>query len=145
MGPFERLLDRHYSGTRYQTLLIAAFALLAAVLAAVGIAGVVAQAVARRGHEIGVRQALGADRAEVVRLMLREGAGLVAVGVPLGLLGAARGSRVLGSLLFRVEPADPLTYAVVGFVLAAVALVAAWLPARRAAAVQPARALRAEG
>lgn len=145
MGPLAAHLEGHRTGTRNQALLIGFFALLATVLASVGIAGVVAYAVARRGHEIGVRQALGADGGDVVWLVLTEGLRLVAIGLPLGLLLAAAGSRLLGSLLFGVEPGDPVTYLGVGLGLTAVALASAWIPARRAAAVHPATALRSEG
>ena len=144
VGPLERLLWEHRVGPRHQAMLIGAFALLATALASVGLAGVVAYAVAERGHELGVRQALGADAGDVVRLVLGEGVRLVAMGVPVGLLLAAAGSRLLRSLLFGVEPLDPLTYAAVGLGLAAIALLAAWIPARRAAGIHPAKALRAE-
>jgi predicted permease len=145
IGPLERHLQRHRSGTRNQALLIGSFALLATVLAAVGVGGVVSYAVARRGHEIGVRQALGADAGDVVRLVLAEGVRLVAIGLPVGLLAALAGSRLLGTLLFRVEPDDPLTYGAVAAGLAAVVLASAWIPARRAAGVPPAAALRSDG
>lgn len=137
-------LQEHRAGTRNQALLIGFFALLATVLASVGIGGVVAYAVARRGPEIGVRQALGADARDVVRLVLGEGLRLVALGLPAGLLLAALGSRLLRTLLFGIEPGDPLTYAAVGVLLATIALAAAWIPARRAACVDPATALRSE-
>ena len=145
MTPFAAILDRHTAGTRYRMMLIGAFALLALMLAGVGIAGVVAYAVTQRARELGVRQALGADSGDVVRLVLLDGAALAAVGVPAGLLLAAGGSRLLAAFLFGVEPGDPPTYAAVGALLLAVALVAAWIPARRAAGVHPADALRADG
>jgi len=144
MKALDQYLREHRSGTRNQVLLIGLFALLATVLASVGIFGVVAYAVARRGHEIGVRQALGADTGDVVRLVLGEGVRLIALGLPTGLLLAAAASRMLRTLLFGVEPGDPLTYAAVGLGLAAVALTAAWIPARRAAGVHPAAALRGD-
>ena len=142
VGPYDRFLARHRAGPGFQALLIGAFALLATLLASVGIWGVVAYAVARRGHEIGVRRALGAEAGDVVRLVLGEGALLVALGIPAGLLLAAVGARVLRSLLFGVEPGDPLTFGAVAVGLALVALAAAWLPARRAATVPPWTALR---
>lgn len=142
MGTLQELLDRHSTGTRHQALLVGVFALLATLLASVGIAGVVAYAVAQRGHELGVRQALGAGSHDVVRLVLAEGARVVAVGVGSGLVLAAVVGRVLQGFLFGVEPADVVTYVGVAVVLAGVALVAAWIPARRAAGVRPAVALR---
>jgi putative ABC transport system permease protein len=141
-GPFDRHLRSHRTATRNQVLLVGAFALLATLLASVGIAGVVAYAVAQRGHELGLRQALGAESGEVVRLVLGEGARLVGAGIGSGLLLAGAGARVLRSFLFGVEESDPLTYAAVGLGLALLALLAAWLPARRAAEVGPAEALR---
>jgi putative ABC transport system permease protein len=144
MGVLDEYLRGHHAGTRNQALLIGLFALLATVLASVGIGGVVAYAVARRGHEISVRQAVGADTGDVVRLVLGEGVRLIALGLPAGLLLAAAASRALRTLLFGVGPGDPLTYVAVGSGLAAVALTAAWIPARRAAGVHPAAALRGD-
>lgn len=144
MRTFDQYLREHRSGTRNQVLLIGLFALLATVLASVGIGGVVAYAVARRGHEISVRRAVGADTGDVVRLVLGEGVRLIALGLPTGLLLAAAASRLLRTLLFGVEPGDPVTYVGVGLGLTAVALMAAWIPARRAADVHPAAALRSD-
>ncbi|HZD06407.1 MAG TPA: ABC transporter permease, partial [Longimicrobiales bacterium] len=142
VSPLSDVLDRRRSGHRYRALLVGFFALLATVLATVGIGGVVAYAVAQRGHEIGIRRALGAEAGDVVRLSLAEGARLVGIGVPVGLLLAALASRALRSLLFGVEAGDVPTYVGVGLGLAAMALAAAWIPARRAAEVPPAAALR---
>jgi len=142
LGPLDRDLLEHRAAPRNHALLIGLFALLATLLASVGIGGVVAYAVASRGHEIGVRRAIGAETRDVVRLVLAEGARLVALGLPAGLLLAGAASRALRGLLFGVQPGDPATYAAVGLGLAAVALAAAWIPARRAAAISPAAALR---
>ena len=125
-------------------LRIGAFALLATVLAAVGIGGIVAYAVAQRGREFGIRQALGASPAEVVRIVLNEGVRLAALGVTSGLVLALFGTRLLQTFLFGVGAADPVTFGAVAFALAAIALASAWIPARRATRVRPADALRSE-
>lgn len=145
LGAFERHLDRHVAGARYRMLLIGAFAVLATLLAAVGIGGIVAYGVAQRGRELSVRQALGAAPAQVVGLVLGEGVRLAVLGLAAGLLLAAFGTRLLRSFLFGIGPADPLTYAAVGIGLLIVATLAAWIPARRATRAQPADALRGEG
>jgi predicted permease len=144
VGAFERLLDRHVAGARYRMLLIGSFAVLATLLAAIGIGGIVAYAVAQRGRELSIRQALGAAPADIVRIVLAEGFRLAALGVMAGLILAAVGSRLLRSFLFGVDAADPLTYVAVAFALAAITIAAAWIPARRATHVRPADALRSE-
>lgn len=125
-------------------LLLSLFAGTAMVLAAVGIYGVIAYSVRRRTREIGVRMALGADRARVHRLVVREALRPVAPGVILGLAGAAALSFLLSSLLFGVRPLDPMTYGVVGAMVLVVAVLAAWAPAREATRVDPMVAIRAE-
>lgn len=144
MRPFGSVLDGHVAGTRYRMLLIGGFALLATLLAAVGIGGIVAYAVAQRSRELGIRQALGAAPAAVVRMILAEGVRLAAVGVTAGLILAALGTRALRSFLVGVEPADPLTYGVVALALVAVTVASAWIPARHASRVRPGDALRRE-
>jgi putative ABC transport system permease protein len=144
LRPFDTVLDRHVAGARYRMLLIGGFALLATLLAAVGIGGIVAYTVAQRGRELGIRQALGAAPGAVVRMVLAEGFRLAALGVTAGLVLAFLGTRLLRSFLFGVEPADPLTYGLVGLALAAITLASAWIPARRASRVRPADALRGE-
>jgi predicted permease len=129
---------------RLYMLLIGVFAAVAILLAAVGIYGLLAQTVERRRREIGVRLALGAERRNIVRLVIRQATTLTAVGVALGLFGAALGGRVLARLLFNVRATDPVTLVSVAAGIASVALVASYLPARRAASVQPAEALRHE-
>jgi ABC-type antimicrobial peptide transport system permease subunit len=117
---------------------------LGLVLAAVGLYGVVAYTVSQRTREIGVRMALGADRASVLGMVLRDGMRLVVVGMGVGMLLAFGATRVMAQFLFGVSPLDPLVFAVIPLGLAAVALLASYLPARRAAATDPLAALRAE-
>ncbi|HLE85100.1 MAG TPA: FtsX-like permease family protein, partial [Thermoanaerobaculia bacterium] len=129
---------------RFELSLMAVYALLALALAAIGVYGLVAQAVLERTREIGVRMALGADRRRVLRLVLGGGAALAGLGVALGLVGASLLTRLAASLLHGVRPLDPATFATVAAVLAAVALAAAALPAWRATRVDPVTALRQE-
>jgi ABC-type antimicrobial peptide transport system permease subunit len=140
----EQVVAESTATQRFSMLLQTLFALLALSLAAVGLYGVLAFTVARRTSEIGVRMALGARRSDVRRMVVRQGMGIVAVALGLGVLGALAGGRLLASLLFGVSPADPVTYTTVVGVLLVVALVACWVPARRASGVDPAEALRAE-
>ncbi|HEU4451578.1 MAG TPA: ABC transporter permease [Longimicrobium sp.] len=144
LRPLEAVVSASVARPRFTSLLLAVFAAVALVLGAVGIYGVVAYAVSQRTHEIGVRMALGAGSDTVLRLVLRQGAVLAGIGVVLGLAAALALTRVLGSLLFGVSALDPLTFAAVGTAVVAVALVASWVPARRAARVDPAVALRTE-
>jgi ABC-type antimicrobial peptide transport system permease subunit len=125
-------------------LLIGAFAALALTLAAVGLYGVMAQSVHQRTREIGVRIALGADRADVVRMVARQGMAPALGGLVAGLVVALLALRYLGSLLFEVQPHDPLVLAGVAGLLGAVAVAACWMPARRATRVDPVVSLRAE-
>ena len=120
------------------------FGVLGLVLAAVGIYGVIAYSVAQRTRELGIRVALGADRARVVRLVLREGLRLTLVGVALGLAGAVAAGRLVSSLLYGVSALDPAAFLGVPALLVAVAMLAVYLPARRAAGVEPVRALKAD-
>jgi predicted permease len=120
------------------------FGVLALILAAVGLYGVVAYGTARRTAEIGVRMALGARRSQVVWMILRDSLVLVAVGLILGLPAALAAARAVESVLFDVRPADPVTFASTAAVLAAIAVAAAFLPARRAARLEPSQVLRHE-
>jgi putative ABC transport system permease protein len=140
----EQVLDEATWDARLNTALLAVFAAAALLLASIGLYGVIAYTVARRTHEIGVRVALGARPADVLRLVVGGGMRLAAIGLALGLAGALALANLLGGILFGVQPRDPLTYATVAIALGLVALAASWLPARRALAVQPVAALRAE-
>ncbi|HET7462506.1 MAG TPA: ABC transporter permease [Longimicrobium sp.] len=129
---------------RFFTLLLAVFGSVAVLLAALGLYGVVSYSVTRRTAEIGIRMALGAQPHQVVGLELRRSARPTLAGIVVGAAGALLLSRLLASLLFEVRPADPATFAAAAAVLAVVALAAAWLPARRAAKIDPTSALRAD-
>jgi putative ABC transport system permease protein len=132
------------SNQRYRTSLLALFALIALILAATGIYGVMSYSVTQRTHEIGVRMALGARRFDVLKLVVRQGMSLVAIGVALGLIGAVALTRVMTSLLFEVTPKDPLTFVAVAMFLPLVAFIACYIPARRGTKVDPLVALRYE-
>jgi ABC-type lipoprotein release transport system permease subunit len=127
---------------RFSAALLALFAAVALALAVMGIYGVMSFAVEQRTREIGIRMALGADRSRVLSLVVREGAMLAAAGVVLGLGGAFALTRLLRTMLFEVKPSDPVTLVVIVVILGCAALAASWAPARRAADVDPVRALK---
>jgi putative ABC transport system permease protein len=129
-------------GTRRVSMqLFAVFAIAALLLAAIGIYGVMAYTVTQRTQEIGIRMALGAQRSDVLGLVVRQGMTLAAIGVAAGLMGAFGLTRVMASLLFNVRPDDPTTYLAISFLLVVVAFLACYLPARRAAKLDPVIAL----
>jgi putative ABC transport system permease protein len=138
------LLARSVMTPRFRTVLLAVFAGVALALAAIGVSGVLAYSVSRRTHEVGVRVALGAREADILRLVLGEGTRLVLVGVASGTAASLALGRAMSSLLFGVTATDPLTFAAVALLLTLVATAAAYIPARRAAAVDPLVALRTE-
>ncbi|HET9948019.1 MAG TPA: ADOP family duplicated permease [Longimicrobiales bacterium] len=140
----ESLMSGTRATPRFRTLLIGAFAAVAMVLAAAGLHGTLAHSVRRRQRELGVRMALGADRASVLRLVLRQGLAVSLAGLALGILGTLALSRALAAFLYDVAPYDPLTLLAVATVLILVSALACLLPARRATAVDPVRVLQAE-
>jgi predicted permease len=140
----EQIRDETVAPRRLNALFIASFGTLAFVIAMVGIAGVLAFSVSSRTSEIGIRMSLGADAGRVRRMVLGEGGVLLVAGLAFGLTGALYAARLLRGLLFGITPHDPMTLGAVALVLAAVGVAACWLPAARAARVDPAVALRAE-
>ena len=142
--PVDRVLSDSVSEPRFYMLLLAIFAVSALVLAAIGIFGVMSYSVAQRTREIGIRVALGAAPGAVVRMIVRGALVLALGGIALGVGGTLAGSRLLAGLLFGVQPTDPLTLAAVVGILGAVALIASYVPARRATRVDPMNALRGD-
>ena len=140
----ESLVARDLAPQRFTAVLSGSFAVLALLLAVVGVYGVMSYAVAQRTREIGIRMALGAGRGEVERMVLWRGLRIVVVATALGLTAAYGGARLIASQLFGVPPTDLVTFVAVPIGLAAVAMVACWLPARRAARVDPVIALQTE-
>jgi putative ABC transport system permease protein len=137
-------LDKSVAEPRMRATLLGLFAGLAMALAAIGVYGVVAYLVGQRTQEIGVRRALGAQARDVVAMLVRESMRPVAIGIGVGLLGAVALSRVLAAMLFQVSPTDAVTYVIACGVLAAAALLASIIPARRALGVDPITAVRGQ-
>jgi putative ABC transport system permease protein len=144
LQPMSEVVGRSMVQPRFLSLLLATFSAIALFLAAIGIYGVMAYSVAQRTQEIGVRMALGAQRLHVLRLVFGQGLVLLVIGTAIGLAGALALTRVMHNLLFEITPTDPLTYSSVVGLLAAVALLACYIPARRATKVDPLVALRYE-
>jgi len=144
VAPLDAVVSESLARPRFFTLLLSSFAALAILLAAVGIYGVLAFTVRQRTREIGVRMALGADRRDTLRLVVWQGLRPASLGVAVGLLSAVPLTRVMRSLLFGVRPLDPITYGTVVALLFAVAIVACWIPGRRATRLDPTEALRSE-
>jgi putative ABC transport system permease protein len=137
-------VNASFSRPRFLLVLLGTFALTALLLAVGGIYGTLLYSVRRRQRELGIRLALGADRASIVGLVVRHGVVLIAAGVILGLAGSIAGTRLLESMLFGVSTTDPTTFVAVAAVLACVALIACWIPAAKAARTDPMRTLRTE-
>ncbi len=144
MRPMSTSIDQARAPTRFALVLIGIFAIIAGVLSAVGLYGVLASVVRERTAEIGVRMALGADQGGIFKLVIVQGIRLAAVGLVLGLIAALAMTRAMKSLLVGVSPTDPATFAAISVFFLVVAIVACWLPARRAAGVDPVVALRAD-
>jgi putative ABC transport system permease protein len=142
--PMDQYVDNFIAQPRFNTVLLGLFGGLALVLAAVGVYGVISYWVTQRTHEIGVRMALGAARGDVLQLVLRESLRLAAAGIGIGLVAALAATRALSGLLFGTSVRDPLTFTALAALLIAVAVLASYVPARRAAKVDPMVALRYE-
>jgi predicted permease len=139
-----QIIARSLADRRFALELLGIFAAVALLLAAIGIYGVMAYSFSQRTHEVGIRIALGAQRIDILRMALSEGMQIVAIGLATGLAGAAIMTRLFRSMLFNVAPADPITFATAAAILAAVALMACYIPAQRATQVDPLAALREE-
>jgi putative ABC transport system permease protein len=142
--PMTEYLRDSLARRRFNLILLTAFAGVALALAAVGIYGVISYGVTQRTHEIGIRMALGAEKGDVLRLIVRQGMILALGGVAIGLLASLALTRLLETLLYGVSVTDPLTFTVIALLLTSVALLACFVPARRAAKVDPLVALRYE-
>lgn len=142
--PLDDIITEQNTGNRIVAQMVGFFGLLAMLLGAIGIYGVMAQTVEQRRHEVGIRMALGASPAEVMRMILGNGLRMALLGILVGLVAAAAATKVLAALLYRVKATDPLTFIGVGVFFTAVALAACWIPARRSARVDPMVALRYE-
>ena len=136
--------DQSLARTSFTLVMLAIAASMALVLGVVGIYGVIAYVVSQRRREIGIRAALGAQRGELKRRFVRDGLVLAGIGVVIGLVAAAGLTRLMSTLLYGITPLDPVTYITVPFVLLIATMLASYVPARRAASVDPVEALRSE-
>jgi predicted permease len=144
ISSMDQIITRSLADRRFALELLGVFATVALLLAAIGIYGVMAYSFSQRTHEIGIRIALGAQRLDIFRMAVGEGMQLVAIGLAVGLVGAVALTRFVRTMLFDVSPSDPITFGAISFMLAAVAFVACFIPARRATRVDPLVALREE-
>jgi putative ABC transport system permease protein len=144
IATMQEVVNASVSTRRITLILLGLFSGLALVLAAIGIYGVVSYSVAQRAREIGIRMALGAHRGDVLRLVLAQGGKMSLTGIAIGTIASAGLTRLMANLLYGVSVVDPATFAVVAFVLAVIAMVASYLPARRALRMDPLVALRNE-
>ena len=142
--PLDQVISASLAQQRFSMILLSAFGLISLVLGAAGLYGVLSFAVARQTKEIGVRMAVGAQRGDIIRMVLRDAGKLILLGLVIGMIGALAGAHLLQSMVFGIAPRDPLTLACMCGVLLLTGLFAAWWPARRAAATEPMQALRAE-
>jgi putative ABC transport system permease protein len=140
----EQRIGRSLDSRRFSMILLGVFAALALALAAIGIYGLIAYAVTERTHEIGVRLALGAQRRDVMSMIVVQGMTMAATGAAVGVVAALAVTRLMSSLLFGISAADPVTFAAIPVLLGVVAFVACYVPARRATRVDPLVALRTE-
>jgi putative ABC transport system permease protein len=144
LRPMEQAVADSIAQQRFAMMLFAIFAGVALLLAGIGIYGVLSYIVGQRTREVGIRMALGAQKGDVVWAVLRDGAGMTLPGVGIGLVVALGLTRLMSALLFGVEPTDVITFASVALLLCVVALLACYLPARRAAKLDPMQALRSD-
>ncbi|HEY6380842.1 MAG TPA: ABC transporter permease, partial [Pseudolabrys sp.] len=144
IATMDEFLSNSLAERRFHTILLSVFAVVALVIAIVGIYGVISYAVSKRTHEIGVRMALGAQRSDVLRMVIWRGMRLTLAGVTLGLAASLALTRVMKNLLFEVSATDPATFALLALLLVGVALIASYIPARRATKIDPLQALRHE-
>ena len=140
----EQIVSQSVAARRFSMLLLAVFAVVALALAVIGIYGMLSYAVAQRTREIGLRMTLGAQRTDVMRLVIGHGMKLAVAGVALGLIASFALTRTMKNLLFGVSATDPVTFGLITLILTTVALLACWIPARRATKVDPIEALRYE-
>ena len=144
IAPMNQVLSNSISLKTFAMILLAVFALLALILSAVGIYGVISYSVAQRTHEIGIRMALGAEQGDVLKMVVKRGVLLALIGILIGVTAALVITRLMTSFLFEVSPTDPVTFVTIGILLTAVAILASYFPARRASKVDPMIALRYE-